>query len=530
METTTENQQALAAIDRGLSRIEPSLWVVNRQRSLKAEAHNMRTGINIAKTTSISGAVVAGGVGLRFGASGVGIVGGGLGLLAYGAVMVADLLDTGRFAPLPFIRTGVADKLEQLGNAEAREFAAQVERLRIEQGGARFEADEELYSNLPEELCNEALMLAKHAGLIISLLGQLPTEQRDLAYVQLCAMYGNFGDSLTGLSLARLKDSIEGRIRGNYTVMRPAEIHEYQPPVYELANAGDRSFGDLPPAHDAVGSTTRLTAIDVASSSVPAATVKILSAYQLITASPYRSRLFLGGQRTGKSYLAFQCASAAKAKGTEIYYVNLAAWGTEDDGYSAIANMSTTANLQSLTAEQAVETVKDALKTLTAFYLSPKPAILIFEEWCECGSKNHEHAAALEPLSIKAASIVEQLANTGQKRQKAIYATAPLFVAGGLAQTAKAAKSMELVLVAIAPGRSVDWNGQAIVWSPAVYAQAQANFYGLSEPTGELNGDRIVFCDGQWVEVGEFPATPAKSAKASPAPVAAEPPASFAAA
>lgn len=500
MQNNTENQNALAAIDRGLSKIEPGLWMANRQRCLKGEAHTMRAGINIAKTSSLAGAAVAGGAGLLLGATGVGLIGGGLGLLAYGAVMVADLLDTGRFAPIPFVRTRVSDRLEVLGNAELRDLRSQQVEAQMGAGLARFEADEELYSNLPEELSNEALMLLKHGRLIVSMLGQLPAEHRDLAYLQLCGMYSKFGDALTGLSLQRLKDSVAGHVGGNYSVMRPAEIHQYEPPAYQVGAAAP-SFGELPAAMP-VGSNTRLNALDVAA--VPGDAHQ-KSAYEMIVASPYRSRLFFGGQRTGKSYLAFNCAIASSAKGANIYYVNMAAWEAEDDGYSSRATMAAVANIQIMDEAQAAREIEGAMRVLEAFAADTKPAVLIFEEWCETSSLNHKHRELLKPFMLLAASAVEQLANTGMKRKKAIYATAPMFVAGSLTQAAKAAKSMELVLVAIAPGRTVCWEGQAITFSSPILAQAAANWHGVIEPVGSHNAVRIALCEGAWVPVGDMP-------------------------
>lgn len=505
---TTENQNALAAIDRGLSRIDPNLWIVNRLQALRGEACAMRAGINVAKTTSIAGTVVAGGVGLLMGATGVGLVGGAIGLITYGAVMVADVLDTGRFAPLPWMRTRVGDRLELMGNADQRELRQAYEAAQQGAGKSSFEADEELYSNLPEELSNEALMLTKHAGLIGSMLAQIPCEQRDLAYLKICAMYSKFGDALTGLSLNRLQDSVAGRVGGNYNRMRPAEIHEYQPPVYQMGEAPGPAagFGSLPAAAP--------LAVAAAPETVSAPEAK--SAYQSIIASPYRSRFFLGGQRTGKSYLAIHCAQAGKSKGADIYYLNLSAWGQEDDGYSAIAVKSITANIQAMDTVHVEGVISDARKLLQAFFVSEKPAILMLEEWCELGSRNHQHKELLEPLLAYSASIVEQLANTGQKRRKAVYATGPMFVAGSLQQATKAAKSMALVLVAIAPGKTVYWQEQALTFDPAVYSMALNNWHGVVEPVGSFASDRIALVDGRWVPVGDLPALPAASRQVEP--------------
>ena len=244
------------------------------------------------------------------------------------------------------------------------------------------------------------------------------------------------------------------------------------------------------------------------------------TAYESITASPYRSRFFLGGQRTGKSYLAVSsAAAAAKAKGAKVYYLNLSAWGTEDDGYSAIADRSITANIQALTPDQAESTINDARKLLQAFFIDDSPAILLLEEWCELGSRNHQHKARLESLLEYSASIVEQLANTGQKRRKAIYATGPMFVAGSLQQATKAAKTMALVLVAIAPGKVVDWQGQPLSFDPAVFSMAANNWHGVTEPIGSFGSDRIALVDGEWMPVGNIPPMTDSTPKQSKPPV-----------
>ena len=270
-----------------------------------------------------------------------------------------------------------------------------------------------------------------------------------------------------------------------------------------------------------MGDDTAVNAVSTAVQTQPVAVqLSNKTAYESITASPYRSRFFLGGQRTGKSYLAVSsAAAAAKAKGAKVYYLNLSAWGTEDDGYSAIADRSITANIQALTPEQAEETINGARKLLQAFFIDDSPAILLLEEWCELGSRNHQHKARLESLLEYSASIVEQLANTGQKRRKAIYATGPMFVAGSLQQATKAAKTMALVLVAIAPGKVVDWQGQPLSFDPAVFSMAANNWHGVTEPTGSLAADRIALVDGEWMPVGNIPTMSASTPKQSKPPV-----------
>ena len=310
------------------------------------------------------------------------------------------------------------------------------------------------------------------------------------------------------------------------------EARQHQASLAELESArrdhaagliDDADFEAIEAEVTAIAPGAALLSAGTASSAV-SIQAEQASAYETITASPYRSRFFLGGQRTGKSFLAVSCAIAAKERGTNIYYLNLSAWGDEDDGYSAIAHKSITANIQALQGHYAENTIADAHKLLQAFFVDESPAILILEEWCELGSKNHQHKDLLEGLLAYSASIVEQLANTGQKRRKAIYATGPMFVAGSLQQATKAAKSMALVLVAVPPGQTLYWNEQALTFDPAVFSMAANNWHGVSEPTGSFECDRIALVDGQWREVGGLPAMPAASrpSRGAAAPVTVE--------
>jgi hypothetical protein len=416
MNTNTENQTALAAIDRGLSRIEPSLWVVNRQRTLKAEACTMRAGINVSKTVSLSGAVVAGGVGLLMGATGVALVGGGLGLLAYGAVMVCDVLDTGRFAPVPFMRTGLGERLELMGNADAREQRAEFEAARAAAGARDIAADEELYSNLPEELSKEAMMLLKHSRLVVSLLAQLPTASRDLAYIHMCSMFNAFGDSLTGLSLQRLNDAIAGHVGGNYAVMRPAEIHDYQPPAYQI---GGQNFGGLPPAESGygaiaqVGNTTRLGALDVTASDSPADELsqETLKALKLYVQQPKNLVMVASGGAGKGITLANLCRFRYEANTTFR-----AIWfdpknDPDETGYMAHTCVDAIRfSAAKLPAEMVVQKVRDMMNRFNELCakLPPKtPVWLILDEWYFVLSvlQQHDPAALNEVVGMIRATV-----------------------------------------------------------------------------------------------------------------------------
>jgi len=97
------------------------------------------------------------------------------------------------------------------------------------------------------------------------------------------------------------------------------------------------------------------------------------------------------------------------------------------------------------------------------------------------------------------------LASTGTKRAQAIWTLSPDFVAGALSQQTKAVKSLALVFVAIAPGRSVDWNGNRIGFHAESFGNVQRNFPVLTMPSSHAGCDRICFVDGRWWPVGELP-------------------------
>jgi hypothetical protein len=97
------------------------------------------------------------------------------------------------------------------------------------------------------------------------------------------------------------------------------------------------------------------------------------------------------------------------------------------------------------------------------------------------------------------------LASTGVKRAQAIWTLSPDFVAGQCTQDCKSLKSLSLCYVSIAPGKSVDWNGNPIKFHQETFENVKRNFPSLTYPEGKWEGDRICFVDGQWRELGELP-------------------------
>ena len=120
---------------------------------------------------------------------------------------------------------------------------------------------------------------------------------------------------------------------------------------------------------------------------------------------------------------------------------------------------------------------------------------------------------------------ISALTSTGMKRHKAIWSLCPELVAVALKDSAKAIKSLQLVLFAIAPGRECPWKDQIITFNSELYSQVSANFT-ITMPTEEQiqlcnahDIDRIVFIDNEWTPIGSLPALePIAAIEAEPTP------------
>ena len=228
--------------------------------------------------------------------------------------------------------------------------------------------------------------------------------------------------------------------------------------------------------------------------------------------SPGISRLFVGGQRTGKSYAAAVATRELAAKGWKTYHVNLASYGTEDSYYWNHATRSVVGDLPSITdPDEASKLIEAAIECLNDFWAQDK-AVMICDEISYVGSKFGRWEDEVNEYLCLVAGRISALTSSGMKRTKAIWALCPDLVSGSLKGPAKAVKLLDLMLFAIAPGRSVEWEGQEISFNTALYGQVAHNFQGLSMPTAEQTAlcsqhdiDRICFMNGEWLPVGELP-------------------------
>jgi len=241
-----------------------------------------------------------------------------------------------------------------------------------------------------------------------------------------------------------------------------------------------------------------------------------------VVKSPGISRLFIGGQRTGKSYFAAAASRELSNQGWKVFHINLASYGDEDSYYWQHATRSVTGDLASITDESAaVELIESAIACCNEFWNEEK-AILIADEITYAGSKFGVWEKPAAGYLNLIAGRISALTSTGMKRQKAIWALCPELVSGALKGPAKAIKSLQLILFAIAPGREVIWNDQSITFNPELYAQVSANFT-ITMPTDEQVGlcnahaiDRICFIDGTWIPVGTLPILEPQVIPASP--------------
>jgi hypothetical protein len=153
--------------------------------------------------------------------------------------------------------------------------------------------------------------------------------------------------------------------------------------------------------------------------------------------------------------------------------------------------------------------VAEAIAIFHRFEATRRPAILIVDEWAEIGSQYHRYSHLLGELLVLLASECASLGSTGMKQKKAIWAIAPMMVAGDMVQSAKVAKTLKLCYVTVPPGRAMQWvnsegENNEVVFDNSLFEQVQANFKGVSEPGKKWTDDRIAWVGGSWLPIGDL--------------------------
>ena len=230
------------------------------------------------------------------------------------------------------------------------------------------------------------------------------------------------------------------------------------------------------------------------------------SAYQTLIASPFVSRAIFGGQRTGKTNLAAQAARELSAsRGIKFFHLNLNSYqgSTEDSTYFGVDGIrSVRGDLLSATPEEAERLIEEATALIDEFMSYQGPSILIADEWSEMAASFNEHIDLLNPLIASLAGKISGFASSGIKRKKAIWTIAPVMVAGQLEKFGLAVKSLSLVLVAIAPGHTAQWEGEELSFDQSLYGQIKKNYPGVEEPPADSTESRIAFINGRWAALG----------------------------
>ena len=229
---------------------------------------------------------------------------------------------------------------------------------------------------------------------------------------------------------------------------------------------------------------------------------RVTSPMDKLLASPFQSRAFFGAQRTGKSYLAAVTSQQMHLLRTKVFHVNLHSFGSEDLTYWTHAR-SVTGDMGHMDEYEVLDLIARAIAVVKEFTRTPN-ALLIFDEVTLTGSKNNPYAEFLQPLLKMVASSCSELASTGKKRKQAIWTISPDFVAGELVQEVKAIKSLAITFVAIPPGKTLDWEGQAIGFHSESFGNVQRNFPALKDAP-RMDVDRMVFIDAIWYDLGILP-------------------------
>ncbi len=468
----------------------------SRQGQLETIAKGNRGTLTLGK-----GIGLGGGLGvvwmLTIANPAIGAIVGAIALVNYAAAAMKETEKTGEFRPLLGRKS-----LSSLAQGLNREGATPPPTASIE--------DDALY--LDDRDLGEWLLLRTAMPQTVQFLSQCPEENRDEA-LDLAATeaYRSYGYLFRAEPNTRHQMKREQVGQYAFAAVRQESGHLLEPSTAPAAFDNDQN----------IGMNTRLGAIAVPATTVApepiAPKVQPSNAFAKVLSDPFESRAIFGSQRTGKSLFAAVCSATIAAKQqTQIFHLNLASFGDEDLRYWKHAALSIAADLSAADEFAAKELIKNASRLISQFYATQN-AVLIVDEIATIGSTSNRYKALLEPLMCLIADKITTLASSGKKRRQAIWTIAPEFVAGGLSQDTKAVKKLSLCYLSIAPGRTVDWEGQDIGCKVELYRQLDANFSVATLPKeGSFNCDRIAMIDGVWMPVGDLPSlgTPINEARA----------------
>ena len=471
---------------------------------LERGAHT-RTLCNLAKLFGLTG-LAAGAISIGTGNINPGAAAATLGAVMYVGAVGKELDTTGKVLPFPFFSTDIG--------AIAR--SAGIEGEQIDQL-----TEVDWLSN------SERAKLAMATTLkpLTVALDTLPEGEQASAYHMLVnGLQMLYPDVVKNVAIMPALLPEMGGLRGVKTqlsqTLPPAHREAFEATTVPEVIADQPVAPILPAPQPAAQYTTVKSrqqpieppAINVSAQTInrPTETAKTLqlTAYLSLQESPFTSRAWFGGQRTGKSYLAAVASKALNEKnGTRVFHINLASYGDEDSYYWSHVGAwdSVCCDISAMDIPTAKQRIADAIQLVNDFYATEN-ALLIVDEYAYIGGKNNRHIDALAPLLHVIADKIATLSSTGIKRRKALWALCPEYVAGAMVKDALAIKKLSLVFCAIAPGHKACWKDSAgqpheLSFDWSLHSMVSNNFV-IDQPPSFSEHARLVYTGGQWLSVG----------------------------
>lgn len=246
---------------------------------------------------------------------------------------------------------------------------------------------------------------------------------------------------------------------------------------------------------------------------VPQATIDdgdIETAIGEVLTAPLYTRIWLGGQRSGKSFAASRISLYLKQQNkTKIYAINLAL--VKNPEYWQHADAAAIADLTSHNATEqiAIKAIKQAQAVLDEFKRH-KNALLLIDEWTIIGATTFRFNEHLKPFIDDVCSTITTLSSRGLQADQAIWLIAPHCRLDFLEKSAKALKLCKLCLVAANPEKPFEVDGNRISFDGELFDQVKNNWRDLSPPpkgVDAIDSNRIAFINGQWLPLGSIEVT-----------------------
>lgn len=243
-----------------------------------------------------------------------------------------------------------------------------------------------------------------------------------------------------------------------------------------------------------------------------------------ILKAPLYTRIFLGGQRSGKSYGVSQVSRYLQQQNeTKVFAINLAL--VKNPEYWDHADRKVIADLTAADVDKAIaiQSIKEARAVLDEFKRH-KNALLIIDEWTIIGATTFKFNEQLRPFIDDVCSTITTLSSRGLQASQAVWLIAPHCRLDFLEKSAKALKLCKLCLVAANPVQPFDVGGNQISFDWELFDQVKNNWRDIVPPEqgiDSLSAERIAFINSQWMPLGNVnapampcppPTTPASSA------------------